>query len=218
MSMARTEAELLLAEAGGQNPAPWVAHSRFVACSARRIAIAAGLSDPDRAYTMGLLHDIGRKNGLSHLKHATDGYDFLLAQGHVAHASVCLSHSFPTRKLQEYFGEIDISGRQLNLLLEYLEQAEYTDYDRLIQLCDHLASARGYCVVEQRMVDVALRYGVSDDHRAKWAEVLKIRQLFDEKTGESIYSLLPGIARGTFQTDRLLTLTAQDPECAIPAK
>jgi hypothetical protein len=167
---------------------------------------------------MGLLHDVGRKYGRSHLKHATDGYDFLLALGHVDHARVCLSHSFPTRKLKAYFGEIDISGRQLDLLLQYLEQAEYTDYDRLIQLCDHLASASGYCVVEQRMVDVALRYGVNDDHREKWAEVLKIRQLFDEKTGVSIYSLLPGIARGTFQTDRLLTLAVHDPEYAIQAK
>ena len=215
MSIGRAEAEALLAQAGGLNPGSWVAHSMLVAHAALRIATAADLDDPDRAYTLGLLHDIGRRYGPSHIKHATDGYGYLLRLGFSDHAAVCLSHSFPTRRLESYFGTIDIGGAELRHLERYLSEAQYTDYDKLIQLCDHLASARGYCVVEQRMVDVALRYGVGDVHREKWAEVIRIRQSFDSRVGGSVYSFLPGVAPGTFQTGVLLAVTPDDPEYAV---
>ena len=60
----REEAIALLAEAEPHNPGPWGDHSRTAAHCAEKIAAAVGL-DPDKAFVLGLLHDIGR-----HLQYA----------------------------------------------------------------------------------------------------------------------------------------------------
>ena len=63
MRLTRVNAESMLADAGNLNPGPWIAHSRLAAHAAERIAQAAGLADPEDAFILGLLHDIGRQNG-----------------------------------------------------------------------------------------------------------------------------------------------------------
>ena len=55
----RKAAEALLAEAEPHNLGPWGDHSRIAAHCAEAIARACGL-DADKAYVLGLLHDIGR--------------------------------------------------------------------------------------------------------------------------------------------------------------
>ena len=71
------QAEQLLAEAETRNPGPWVAHSRNVALAARCIAEHCPELDADVAYTLGLLHDIGRQEGVTGMRHTLDGYTFL---------------------------------------------------------------------------------------------------------------------------------------------
>lgn len=56
----REQAELLLNEAEKCNPGPWGDHSRVAAHCAERIAMECGDLDSDKAYILGLLHDIGR--------------------------------------------------------------------------------------------------------------------------------------------------------------
>ena len=53
------EAERLLQEAECCNPGPWGNHSRVAAHCAAEIAKAAGM-DAEKAYVLGLLHDIGK--------------------------------------------------------------------------------------------------------------------------------------------------------------
>ena len=62
----RDEAEQLLKEAEKLNPGPWGDHSRTVAHCAQCIAEKSGLNS-DKAYVVGLLHDIGRRFGKRHL-------------------------------------------------------------------------------------------------------------------------------------------------------
>lgn len=77
----RKTAEALLAEAEPHNPGPWGDHSRIAAHCAEAIAHACGL-DADKAYVLGLLHDIGRRYGKRHLGHVVDGYRYMLSLGH----------------------------------------------------------------------------------------------------------------------------------------
>ena len=64
MVSSRKEAEALLEEALPYNPGPWGDHSRTAAHCAECIARASnGRLDPDKAYVLGLLHDIGRRYG-----------------------------------------------------------------------------------------------------------------------------------------------------------
>ena len=46
------------------NPGPWTAHSLNVAIAARNIARKVPGMDENKAYILGMLHDIGRRVGV----------------------------------------------------------------------------------------------------------------------------------------------------------
>lgn len=190
-------AERLLTAAGELNAGPWVAHSMYAAKAAMNIAACCSGLDPDVAYVLGCLHDIGRREGVTHLRHTTDGYRYLCREGHQDAARICLTHSFPERNLASYFGAVDCDSGDLRLLAEQIA-LEYSPYDRLIQLCDCLALPTGFCLVEKRMVDVALRHGTSEHTAEKWRAVIAIQREFEALMGRSIYSALPGVVESTF--------------------
>ena len=103
MFPSREEAEALLEEALPHNPGPWGGHSRTAAHCAECIAKASGgVLDPDKAYVLGLLHDIGRRYGKRHLGHVSDGYSYMMRLGYDEVARVCLSHSFNDQSLADY--------------------------------------------------------------------------------------------------------------------
>ena len=77
----REKAEALLREAEDCNPGPWGNHSRIAARCAEKIAAAAGM-DSEKAYVLGLLHDIGRKFGVKHLGHVWDGWQYMSRSGY----------------------------------------------------------------------------------------------------------------------------------------
>ena len=97
----RAEAERLLRDAEGHNPGPWGNHSRIVAHCAEKIADACEGLDPEKAYILGLLHDIGRKFGTRHLGHVSDGYTCMMALGYEEAAKICLTHSFNNQSLKD---------------------------------------------------------------------------------------------------------------------
>ena len=185
-------AQTYLRQAVQSNPGPWEQHSFSVADNAKRIAQKAGL-DAETAYVMGLLHDIGRGAGVSGIRHIFDGYDYMTALGQPEVARICLTHSFPLPDIRAFNGRMDCTGEQLAFLQDFLSRNPYDDYDRLIQLCDAISLPDGACIVEKRLVDVALRHGVTELSIEKWKAFLQLKKQFDHKCGCSIYSLLPGV-------------------------
>ena len=69
-----------------------------------------------------------------------------------------------------------------------LQQCQYDDYDRLIQLCDCLAGSEGVMDMETRMADVKRRYGQYPQE--KWDMNMQLKQLFEERTGKNIYDVV----------------------------
>jgi hypothetical protein len=191
------EAEQLLTEAEQRNPGPWVAHSRNVALAAKCIAEHSNL-DVEAAYIMGLLHDIGRREGVMGMRHILDGYTFLKSLGYDNTARICLTHSFPLKDIRVFMGQWDVSEDEWTFIQEFQNGLEYDDYDKLLQLCDCLALPQGICLIEKRMIDVALRLGVTEHTVPKWKAYLGIKKYFDNKTGGSIYKILPGVVATTF--------------------
>lgn len=192
-------ARSLLEEAGKRSPGPWVAHSQRVAEAAEIIAAHLQALDPRAGYVLGLLHDMGRREGATGMRHVLDGYRYLAAQGYEAAARVNMTHSFAVKDLHAIFGEWDCSRDELGFIQTYLAGIEFDDYDRLIQLCDALAMADGFVLMEKRMLDVAMRYGGINDHiLAKWRVTFAIKADFELRMGCSIYSLLPGVVENTF--------------------
>ena len=147
----REEAMELVRDGLRSNPGPWGKHSLTAAHCAEKIAAACGDMNPEKAYILGLLHDIGRKFGTRHLGHVSDGYTYMKKLGYDEVAKICLTHSFNSQTVDEYFGKFDVSEEELRLIQTELAKVEYDDYDRLIQLCDSLAGAEGVLDIVERM-------------------------------------------------------------------
>ncbi len=181
----RAEAERLLRDAEGHNPGPWGNHSRIVAHCAEKIADACEGLDPEKAYILGLLHDIGRKFGTRHLGHVSDGYTCMMALGYEEAAKICLTHSFNNQSLKDYIGKIDTTDEEYELIATELKKTVMDDYDRLIQLCDSIAGSEGVLKIEERMEDVKKRYGAYPQE--KWDTNIRLKEYFEKKIGKDIY-------------------------------
>lgn len=184
----REEAEKILSEAEDCNPGPWGNHSRIAALCAEKIALACQDMDAEKAYILGLLHDIGRKFGTRHLGHVYDGYKHMLSLGYDEVARICLTHSFSVPDITAYIGNFDITEEEQKEVAKALEQSIFDDYDRLIQLCDCLAGSEGVMDMEARMADVKRRYGSYPQD--KWDMNMYLKELFEEKSGRNIYEVV----------------------------
>jgi hypothetical protein len=195
------QAEAFLAEAARLNAGPWVEHSRVVARAAQAIAARHPELDPPAAYVFGLLHDIGRRSGgpgVPDVRHILDGYAFLRQQGFEDAAQICLTHSFPIKDADAFASPWGDLAAERRFVQDYLQQVVYSSYDHLIQVCDSLSLPTGPCLMEKRLVDVAMRHGFNRLTLAKWQAYFELRRAFDAAVGGSIYALLPGVVEQTF--------------------
>ena len=191
-------AEAELNYAGTLNPGQWIGHSKFVAYACQNIASHCPGLSPDKAYCLGLLHDIGRYAGISSEKHLIDGYRFCMKRGWEKAAQICISHAFMIQDIKTSVGTFDVSEEDYRFMSDFIQNAIYDDYDRLIQLCDALALPTGFCLLEKRFVDVAIRYGTRPIMAERWKKIIEIKRLFEDKINGSIYELLPGVIENSF--------------------
>ena len=199
MLLTRWTAESALQDAYAANPGPWADHARYVAQACEQIANRCPHLDTDDAYLYGLLHDIGRHAGVSSERHLIDGYRFCMARGWEKAAQICISHAFMVKDISSSIGVFDMPPEDKAFLADFVRDAVYDDYDLLVQLCDALALPTGFCLLEKRFVDVAIRYGVHPATIDRWKAVLAIKAHFEEIIGCSIYDLLPGVVENSFR-------------------
>ena len=192
-------AEIELEQAARLNPGKWIEHSRFVALACKNIAAQCQDLSPDQAYCFGLLHDIGRYAGVTSEKHLIDGYRFCMERGWEKAAQICISHAFMIQDIKTSIGIFDISHEEYLFMEDFIKNAVYDDYDRLVQLCDALALPTGFCLLEKRLGDVALRYGTPPVTVERCKKILEIKDLFENKINGSIYELLPGVIENSFR-------------------
>lgn len=194
------KAELMLKEGEGLNPGGWVNHSLYVAEAAKLIAEQTSDMNPEVAYILGLLHDIGRRrHGIVGMRHSIDGYNYLTGQGYDEAARICLSHvAFKYDSKIIVVGKWNGTENEHNFIVNYLSEGEESDYDKLIKLCDYVSLASGFCLMEKRMVDTAIRGGVNEYTIPRWKSSFEIKEYFEKKIGKSIYSILPGVIENTF--------------------
>jgi hypothetical protein len=211
----RALAEEMLSEAAALNPGPWEAHSRMTAHAAQLIAESCDGLDPERAFVLGLLHDIGRRYGRTESRHIIDGYRYLCEAGFAQAGRVCLTHTFLLPEIESAMGTWDCTEEEYQFVQDFLDGIVYDNYDRLIQLCDFLAAPVGLVVAEKRMVDVALRFGPNEHMTQKWRTALCLKKQFDEWAGTNIYRILPGICENTLQWSLAPETSSTDHESPI---
>ena len=189
MEQARQE----LTMAAQMNPGPWERHSLSTAQNAMLIAQKVPGMDSEKAYVLGLLHDIGRRVGVTGMRHSLDGYTYMMSLGQPDVATVCITHSYPTREVGHFEGKHDCTPEEVAFMADFIAKREFDDYDRLIQLCDAVSLPEGACIMEKRFVDVALRYGAQDYTIKRWRCYLEEKKYFDALCGCDIYTLLPNV-------------------------
>lgn len=188
VSMERAEAEQILDEAKCLNDGGWINHSYNVAYLAEKIAALCNM-DVNKAYCFGLLHDIGRRNGKMQSRHIVDGYKFLQSEGYYEAARICVTHTFQYKNVDAIYDNWDCENKDIDIVRDFLENIEYDEYDRLIQLCDALSLNDGYCYVEKKMVSSVMKFGFKDTTLQKWNAIFELKKIFDKKVGMDIYSL-----------------------------
>ena len=186
--MKREQAEQILLEAKAMNDGPWIVHSRSVARLAEKIAEKAGMNS-EKAYVLGLLHDIGRRNGDMQARHAIEGFHFLADLSFEEGARICLTHTFQYKDVEAIYDTWDCNRDEKDFLKEYLKAIRFSDYDKLIQLCDALTLTSNYCFAEKKMVSSVLKYGFKETTVKKWKAILALKEYFDHKIKGDVYDL-----------------------------
>jgi len=183
------EAEQLLLWGYKKNPGPWMKHSKVVARAAKTIALKCNLNG-NTAYVLGLLHDIGRYEGITGLHHIYAGYKLMIEKNYDYVAKICLTHSFSNKYLNSYIGENDCTKEETIEIKNKLNSFEYDDYDKLIQLCDAIGDSDGVCFMEKRFLDVIIRYKkINKNIIEKIERIFGIKKYFDGLCGINIYNL-----------------------------
>lgn len=165
----------------------WENHSRGAAVVAERIAEKAGM-DKDKAYAMGLLHDVGRYKAVkTGMNHTIYGYELLMEKGMPEIARICLTHSFnPKEKVQIL--KLD-DAEKTAFVKDYVLNVEFDDYDKLIQLADFMAGSHGITTIERRFCSVLSRHELPEPQKVL-RKLYELKEYFDKKCGvENIYSL-----------------------------
>lgn len=177
------------------NPGPWVKHSLNVGIAARNIARLVPGMDENKAYVLGMLHDIGRRIGIVNIpRHVYAGYVYAMEKGWPEVARICMTHSYPL--MQKEFDQPPASAEE-EAIRDYIAQCEADGYDKLIQLCDALATDYGFVILEKRFVDVIRRYGIMENYIKGWDVTFDIKAAFEQQMGCSIYDVLPDIGKTT---------------------
>ncbi|WP_017415490.1 HD domain-containing protein [Clostridium tunisiense] len=198
MFPSRKMAERELEIAGQLNQGPWIKHSINVGLAAQIIAEKFSNLNPDKAYVLGLLHDIGRRYGVSARRHSFDGYKFMMEKGWDEAARICLTHSFPVPDIDKEIGGNDMSEEEGEFVRKYLNDIAYDDYDKLLIVCDSIADAQGFCMLEKRFVNTTRRYGTFPFTVERWNATFEMKEYIEKQINCSIYDILPNVKETTF--------------------
>lgn len=182
--------------AGKMNPGPWVKHSENVGIAAKNIAHCIPELDEEKAYIIGLLHDIGRRVGIVNIPtHVYEGYKYCVKKNWDEVARICMTHSYVFMKDEFNYEPQTLEEQEIKKYI--LGCGEADDYDKLIQMCDALATDYGFVILEKRFVDVTRRYGIMEDYIKGWDVTFEIKEDFERRMGCSVYDVLPDIGRTT---------------------
>lgn len=187
--------------AGKMNEGPWVKHSENVGLAARNIARLVKGMDEKKAYVLGLLHDIGRRAGIINTpRHVYEGYKYCMKKGFDEAARICMTHSYVFMKDEFNYEPETFEEKEIKKYIESCGEAN--EYDRLIQMCDSLATDYGFVILEKRFVDVTRRYGIVESYIKGWDVIFSIKEDFEKKMGCSVYDVLPDIEKTTLLTPK----------------
>lgn len=177
----------MLDEAFKVNPGEWIIHSHIIGKTCEKIAKELGL-DPEIAYAIGTLHDIGKAYGHKDLAHMMEGYRILRFESYFYPAKIALGHGFVTDDFDSYHGSANVSQRDKEFIKAYLKKRDLDIYEKLVILLDNLIKDE-YLGLEARE---ALRNIPQNSQRKDRIEILRTWQdEFEKSLEKPIKAYLP---------------------------
>lgn len=163
-------------------------HAYNVAYVAESIAKCVDL-DSDKAYIMGLLHDVGRAQDRK-IRHSILGYKLLKSYGVSEEiARITITHLFILKDGSNLTNQfIDFKDDELKFVQNYLKNIEYDDYDKLLQISDLIGGAT-IMTIEERIFSVFCRYN-QINNMSFCQQIKNLKEYFESKMGTSIYEPL----------------------------
>lgn len=169
-------------------------HSKMVANAAKLISQKTKTLDPEKAYTYGLLHDIGKfyLTKSETYKHPRKGYE-LLINNYPKVADICISHAFPDfnsyKHILNFCKKDKVEAKHISNILKTIKRNDYID---LIQLCDKLSALNNYITIESKLDWYRNSYNISADelNSCYSAPLQKLKGKFDLLSGCNIYNIL----------------------------
>lgn len=171
-----------------------LSHSKTVAAAAKLIAQHTSKLDPERAYTYGLMHDIGKfyLSPEESYKHPRVGYE-LLIEAYPDIANICITHPFPNFESYDHILKYHHGDeKEARRVFGILQTAIRDDYVDLIQLCDKLSRLCDYISWEEKLAWYVKNYDLPSDEIVSQygSQLTRIKQKFDEMVNGDIYQIL----------------------------
>lgn len=162
----------------------WVKHSYLIGRTARNMAEELGL-DPDIAYAVGALHDIGKYDQKKGARHIIKGFELLRSETFFFPARIAMTHSFIVKDVNSYSGKMNIKEKDKKFIEDYLYQIEYNDYDKLIQLLDGSIKYE-YLGIEERARRTIEKHGDNGFYDIKIEKLKELENYFAKRLKYSI--------------------------------
>lgn len=161
---------------GKINTSSWFSHSLYMGKLCFDLARILCLNE-EVAFTLGILHDIGRKYDHC-FNHVIKGCEFLYSIGWHNEAIGCLTHSFvnggrcsnneaslPGFYVDENGNPKWEIGAKIDDVGYFLNHYDYTDYDRILNIADLMATDKGIVSPYDRIEDIATRRKIDPINR-----------------------------------------------------
>lgn len=165
-------------------------HIFNVARIAENIAAhTGGALNPDTAYELGLLHDIGRikDETVTKVPHGVEGFNYLVKSGYSDLAPICLTHGFIDKNIKQC-DYPTYSPKLLRKVKKYLQSLEYNDYDKVVQLADLFSRGKDIMSIRQRIEKNKTFYHIKDPSYGEAA--YDVRDYIDKKYGINVENIV----------------------------
>lgn len=171
---------------------------------AQKTAGKPGALDPDKAYALGLLHDIGRwrPSSLKSVPHEVLGYKTLQMLGLEEASPIALTHSMPAPEFTkgEFSNKAIFMGNNdaQNYGERFIRHHEMDDYDHLIQFCDVISNHDCNRKIEDSLEGFQARFGFSQEREDKFNAIISNMHEFENKYDINVYETI-GTGQNTIE-------------------
>lgn len=161
---------------GKINTSSWYSHVLYAGKACQKMAQMQGLNE-NAAWTLGLIHDYGRKFDHS-FNHVVLGADALIDMGWNEEAKAAITHSFVkggrcASNEQALKGfHVDKNGNEswdetaeFDDVSLFLQNYKYTGYDLILNIADLMATDKGIVSPYERIKDIATRRKIDPTNR-----------------------------------------------------